>query len=71
MNRKPETSSADQTTTSTETSSTQALIEKVKAQIQQKPTPQLIVLLRALEKTLEAEKTEEQETLPPGWSPEK
>ncbi len=32
--------------------STAVLIERVKAEIQRKPTPQLIVLLRALEKTL-------------------
>ena len=38
--------------------STAALIEKVKAEIRRKPTPQLIVLLRALEKTLEAEEKE-------------
>lgn len=39
--------------------STAVLIERVKAEIQRKPTPQLIVLLRALEKTLEAEKGEQ------------
>ena len=38
--------------------STAELIEKVKAEIRRKPTPQLIVLLRALEKTLEAEEKE-------------
>ena len=38
--------------------STAELLEKVKAEIRRKPTPQLIVLLRALEKTLEAEEKE-------------
>lgn len=41
--------------------STAALIEKVKAEIRHKPTPQLIVLLRALEKTLEAEEKEREQ----------
>ena len=35
----------------------QILIEKVKAEIWRKPTPQLIVLLRALEKVQESEET--------------
>ena len=41
--------------------STAELIEKVKAEIRRKPTPQLIVLLRALEKTLEAEEKEREQ----------
>ncbi len=41
--------------------STAELIEKVKAEIRRKPTPQLIVLLRALEKTLDTEKKEREQ----------
>ncbi|MBR0161928.1 MAG: hypothetical protein IJQ02_11695 [Oscillospiraceae bacterium] len=61
MNEKAAEPSVDRNMSFTEmgeTSSTSELIEQVKAEIARKPTPFLIVLLRALEKMEEEERKE-------------